>query len=58
MSYKVIIELDFDTYKPKAKDIVEYVNELGENIGYELINNSKKNSLETFLGIEGRAEKQ
>jgi len=58
MSYKVIIELDFDTYKPKAKDIVEYVNELGENIGYELINNSKKNSLETFLGIEGAIKKQ
>ena len=43
MSYKVIIELDFDTYKPKPKDIIEYVNELGKDIGYVLIDNSKDN---------------
>jgi hypothetical protein len=46
MSYKVIIELDFDTYKPKAKDIIEYVNELGKDIDYVLIDNSKDNRKE------------
>lgn len=43
MSYKVIIELDFDTYKPEPKDIIKYVNELGKDIGYVLIDNSKDN---------------
>ena len=42
MSYKVIIELEFETYKPKAKDIVEYINELKEDIDYKLIDNSEQ----------------
>ena len=42
MSYKVKIELDFNTYKPNVKDILEYVNELNEDLGYILIDNSKQ----------------
>ena len=41
MSYKVIIELEFETYKPKTKDIIKYINELKEDIDYKLIDNSK-----------------
>ena len=44
MSYKVKIELDFDTYKPSVKDILEYINELGEDLGYVLINNKEVNN--------------
>ncbi len=42
MSYKVIIELEFETYKPKTKDIIKYINELKEDIDYKLIDNSKQ----------------
>ena len=41
MSYKVIIELEFETYKPKIKDVIKYINELKEDIDYKLIDNSK-----------------
>ena len=44
MSYKVKIELDFDTYEPSVKDILEYINELGEDLDYVLINNKKVNN--------------
>ena len=40
MSYKVIIELDFDT-KPAPKEIIKYINELGEEINYDLIDNKE-----------------
>ena len=28
MSYKVIIELEFETYKPKTEDIIKYINQI------------------------------
>jgi Asp-tRNA(Asn)/Glu-tRNA(Gln) amidotransferase C subunit len=31
---KVIIELEFDTYTPTTKDIIKYVNELGEDLDW------------------------
>jgi len=44
MSYKVKIELDFDTYKPNQKDIYKYVKDLFEDnsLDYELIDNKKR----------------
>ena len=42
MSYKVIIELDYEN-KPSLKDIHEYIEVLGEDLNYDLINNSKGN---------------
>ena len=41
MSYKVIIELDWEE-KPDVEDILEYINELGNELGYELIDNAKQ----------------
>ena len=41
MSYKVIIELDWEE-KPDVENILEYINELGNELGYELIDNSKQ----------------
>jgi hypothetical protein len=46
MSYKVIIELEFETYKPKTEDIIKYINELKEDIDYKLIDNSKQQKKE------------
>ena len=48
MSYKVIIELDFDT-KPSPKEVIKYINELGEEINYDLINNKKKKKVERLI---------
>ena len=31
---KVTIELEFDTYVPTTQDIIDYVNECGEDLGY------------------------
>tara|TARA_R100000734_G_C3313184_1_gene104437 strand:- start:1782 stop:1934 length:153 start_codon:yes stop_codon:yes gene_type:complete len=44
MSYKVKIELDFDTYKPNKEDIYKYVKDLFEDnsLDYELIDNKKR----------------
>ena len=44
MSYKVIIQLDFDTFKPNEDDVFQYVKELYEDnsLGYELINNKEE----------------
>ena len=44
MSYKVKIELDFDTYKPNAEDIYKYIKDLFEDnsLDYKLIYNKKK----------------
>ena len=41
MSYKVEIELDFDTYKPSEEDVFTYIKELYEDnsLNYKLINN-------------------
>ena len=41
MSYKVEIELDFDTYKPSGEDVFTYIKELYEDnsLNYNLINN-------------------
>ena len=41
MSYKVKIELDFDTYKPSEEDIFKYIKDLFEDnsLDYELIEN-------------------
>ena len=44
MSYKVKIELDFDTYKPNVRDVLHYLNELGTTLDYELIDNSEVNN--------------
>ena len=38
---KVIIELEFDTYTPTTKDIIEYVNELGEELDWTTENPKK-----------------
>ena len=45
MSYKVIIELDWEE-KPDVEDILEYINELGNELGYDLIDNSKQQASE------------
>jgi hypothetical protein len=44
MSYKVKIELDFNTYKPNEEDIFTYIKELYEDnsLDYELINNKNR----------------
>ncbi len=44
MSYKVKIELNFDTYKPNEEDIFTYIRELYEDnsLDYELIDNKNK----------------
>ena len=44
MSYKVKIELNFDTYKPNEDDIFTYIKELYEDnsLNYELINNKNR----------------
>ena len=42
MSYKVIIQLEYET-KPDVGDVLEYINELGNKLDYELIDNSKNN---------------
>ena len=44
MSYKVIIQLYFDTFKPNEDDVFQYVKELYEDnsLGYELIDNKKE----------------
>ena len=39
MSYRVKIILDFEE-KPTAKDIINYINELGEDIDFEIENKS------------------
>jgi|TARA_R110002020_G_C15931163_1_gene743802 hypothetical protein len=51
MSYKVKIELNFDTYKPNEDDIFTYIRELYEDnsLDYELIDNkNRKDKYETF----------
>jgi hypothetical protein len=58
MSYKVKIELDFDTYKPNEEDIFTYIKELYEDnsLDYGLINNKnrkkvrKNNGLRNYMG--------
>ena len=44
MSYKVKIELDFDTFKPNDEEVFSYVKELYEDnsLDYELIDNKKE----------------
>ena len=44
MSYKVEIELDFDTYKPSGEDVFTYIKELYEDnsLNYKLINNKSE----------------
>ena len=44
MSYKVEIELDFDTYKPSEEDVFTYIKELYEDnsLNYKLINNKSE----------------
>ena len=37
MSYKIKIILEFEE-KPTPKDIIEYINELGEDLNYEIEN--------------------
>ena len=36
---KVTIELEFDTYTPTTQDIIDYINELGQDLDYEIENN-------------------
>jgi len=45
MSYKVIIELESEN-KPNIEDILEYIEELGTDLDYKLINNSKQQASE------------
>jgi len=44
MSYKVKIELEFDTFKRSEDDIFQYIKELYEDnsLGYELIDNKQE----------------
>ena len=44
MSYKVKIELEFDTFKPSGDDIFQYIKELYEDnsLSYELIDNKQE----------------
>ena len=44
MSYKVKIELNFDTYKPSEEHIFTYIKELYEDnsLDYELIDNKNR----------------
>ena len=44
LSYKVKIELNFDTYKPSEEDIFTYIKELYEDnsLDYELIDNKNR----------------
>ena len=41
MSYKVIIELEYEN-KPNVENVLEYIEELGTDLDYKLINNSKQ----------------
>tara|TARA_R100000988_G_C3836550_1_gene88643 strand:+ start:214 stop:360 length:147 start_codon:yes stop_codon:yes gene_type:complete len=45
MSYKVIIELEYEN-KPKVENVLEYIKELGNDLDYKLINNSKQQARE------------
>jgi len=45
MSYKVIIELEYEN-KPNVENVLEYIEELGTDLDYKLINNSKKQASE------------
>jgi hypothetical protein len=38
---KVRIELEFDSYTPTTEDIIQYVNELGEDLDWSIENESK-----------------
>ena len=53
MSYKVEIELDFDTYKPSGKDVFKYIKELyaDNSLTYKLINN-KTGKQEYLRGVK------
>ena len=44
MSYRVKIELEFDTFKPSEDDIFQYIKELYEDnsLSYELIDNKQE----------------
>ena len=45
MSYKVIIELEYEN-KPKVENVLEYIKELGTDLDYKLVNNSKQQASE------------
>ena len=45
MSYKVIIELEYEN-KPNVENVLEYIEELGIDLDYKLINNSKQQASE------------
>ena len=45
MSYKVIIELEYEN-KPKGENVLEYIKELGTDLDYKLVNNSKQQASE------------
>lgn len=57
MSYKVKIELEFDTYKPNKKDVFKYIKELyvDNSLSYEVINNKKK--LHNFRNYQNKLKK-
>ena len=42
---KVIIELEFDTYKPTTQDIIDYINELGVDLDYKIEKTEKEKNL-------------
>ena len=45
MSYKVIIELEYEN-EPNVENVLEYIEELGTDLDYKLINNSKQQASE------------
>jgi len=45
MSYKVIIELEYEN-KPNVENVLEYIEEIGTDLDYKLINNSKQQASE------------
>jgi len=57
MSYKVIIELEYEN-KPKVENVLEYIEELGTDLDYKLINNSKKTTSEQTERIIWKKKKQ
>ena len=47
MSYKVIVELEYEN-KPNVENVLEYIKELGTDLDYKLIDNSKKGEINDY----------
>ena len=56
MSYKVKIELDFDTYKPNAEDIYKYIKDLYPEYITSINTRKNGNTSLRFKKIKGKYE--